>query len=89
MPGVLAGAVVRVKYLPDPHQFKIFVAAVLLYIGLRMIGDLRKKNTGTDAKAQSEKKIQELVKRHRAGANGHADPANCSAVGLTIFNLRR
>ena len=35
----------RVKYLPDPHQFKIFAAAVLLYIGLRMIGDLLKKNT--------------------------------------------
>lgn len=36
LPGVLVGAVIRVRYLPDPRHFKLFVAFVLLYIGLRM-----------------------------------------------------
>lgn len=44
LPGVLLGAIVRIKYLPDPKQFKIFAATVLLYIGLRMIRDLIEKN---------------------------------------------
>lgn len=91
LPGVLFGAIVRIKYLPDPKQFKIFAAAVLLYIGVRMIRDLLKKNTRTETKAQSEKRFQEMVKRYRMGGvdAGLIDPANHSAVKLTHFNLRR
>jgi uncharacterized protein len=91
LPGVLFGAIVRVKYLPDPKQFKIFAAAVLLYIGIRMIRDLTRKNTGTETKAQSEKRFQEMVKRHREGGkdSGLTDPTSQSAVKLTHFNLRR
>jgi uncharacterized membrane protein YfcA len=42
LPGVLAGAVIRVKYLPDPTTFKKFAAVVLLYIGLRLLRDIFK-----------------------------------------------
>lgn len=91
LPGVLFGAIVRVKYLPDPTQFKIFAAAVLLYIGSRMIRDLIKKDTGTQTKVQSEKRFQEIVKRHREGyKNGElVDTSSQSAVKLTHFNLLR
>lgn len=91
LPGVLFGAVVRVKYLPDPQQFKIFAAAVLFYIGIRMIRDLLGKNAGIETKAQSEKRFQEVVKRHREGVKhaGRPDPTSQSAVKLTHFNLRR
>jgi uncharacterized membrane protein YfcA len=40
LPGVFIGALVRVAWLPDPRHFKLFAAAVLLYIGLRMATDL-------------------------------------------------
>jgi len=43
LPGVLIGAYARVAWLPDPKQFKLFAAAVLLYIGARLIRDLLKK----------------------------------------------
>ncbi len=91
LPSVLFGAIVRVKYLPDPKQFKIFAAAVLLYIGIRMIRDLIGKKTGAQTKAQSEKRFQEMVKRHREGENeaGLIDPTSQSAVRLTHFNIRR
>ena len=36
VPGTLAGSFIRLTLLPDPHIFKIFVAAVLLYIGVTM-----------------------------------------------------
>lgn len=91
LPGVLFGAIVRVKYLPDPKQFKVFAAAVLLYIGVRMIRDLLGKNSGTQTKAQSEKRFQEIVKRYRTEKKyaTHSDHPGLSAVRLTHFNLRR
>lgn len=52
LPGVLAGAVIRVKYLPDPTTFKRFAAIVLLYIGFRLLRDILKK---TDKPSQAKK----------------------------------
>ncbi len=40
LPGVLAGALVRIRYLPDPTTFKRFAALVLLYIGLRLVENI-------------------------------------------------
>jgi uncharacterized membrane protein YfcA len=40
LPGVFIGAYIRVAWLPDPKQFKLFAAAVLMYIGARLIRDL-------------------------------------------------
>jgi len=42
LPGVFIGAILRVAYLPDPKNFKLFAAGVLLYVGLRMARDLTK-----------------------------------------------
>lgn len=47
LPGVLFGAMVRIRYLPDPGKFKVFAAAVLLYIGARMIHGLIKERRNT------------------------------------------
>ncbi len=44
LPGVLLGAIIRVKYLPDPVKFKLFASGVLFYIGFKMIKDLLQKN---------------------------------------------
>ena len=50
LPGVLIGAIVRVRYLPDPRSFKLFAAGVLLYIGVRMVVDLLGRRARTDGK---------------------------------------
>jgi uncharacterized protein len=39
LPGVFIGAWVRIWYLPDPKNFKLFAGLVLLYIGLRLAWD--------------------------------------------------
>jgi len=88
LPGVLLGAVVRVNYLPNPKQFKIFAAAVLLYIGVKMIRDLLSKNSGAQSKAQSEKRFQEMVKKQQTREKD-GDNVIRSAVKLTHFNLNR
>jgi uncharacterized membrane protein YfcA len=45
LPGLLLGYYVRILYLPDPGNFKVFVGLVLLYISSKMIYDtFRKRN---------------------------------------------
>ena len=46
LPGVLAGVLIRITYLPSPEAFKLFVGFVLLYIGTKLLLDiLRKKQS--------------------------------------------
>jgi uncharacterized membrane protein YfcA len=49
LPGVFVGTLIRVRYLADPGAFKLFVAAVLLYIGARLVLDLRRSERKTGA----------------------------------------
>ncbi len=44
LPGILAGALIRIVYLPDPRSFKLFAAFVLAYLGIRLCLDLLKKS---------------------------------------------
>lgn len=39
LPGVFLGAAVRIRYLPDPRNAKLFVGCVLLYLGARLLYD--------------------------------------------------
>jgi len=91
LPGVFIGAFVRVAYLPDPKNFKLFAAGVLLYIGLRMVRDLVKKKSKLLDKADSEKRFQETVRRHRLKTGGRDNPdrENPPTVKVTHFNLKR
>lgn len=80
LPGVFIGAIVRVKYLPDPKNFKFFAASVLFYIGARMVYDmLKKKFPGQENKATAEMKFQKLVQAHKRKAelSGQSLPSVC------------
>jgi len=39
LPGVFLGAVIRIRYLPDPRYCKVFIGCVLLYLGVRLLKD--------------------------------------------------
>ncbi len=43
LPGVFAGAFIRIRYLPDPRYAKVFVALVLLYMSARLLLDLKRR----------------------------------------------
>jgi len=51
LPGMALGAVIRVTWLPDPGNFKIFAGAVLLYIASRLATTIFKRTKA--AKTQS------------------------------------
>lgn len=48
LPGVVLGALLRIVWLPDVRDFKLFVAAVLLYISLRLGRDILAGNRQPD-----------------------------------------
>jgi uncharacterized membrane protein YfcA len=37
LPGIFAGAIIRIRYLPGPRECKLFVGCVLLYLGIRLL----------------------------------------------------
>ncbi len=83
LPGVFLGAYIRIVYLPDPRNFKLFAAAVLLYIGFRMAKDLLRKKTGsTGSGSDSEKRFQ-LMMQKRHGQKAASD------VKMTHFTWKR
>jgi uncharacterized membrane protein YfcA len=89
LPGVFIGAFVRVAYLPNPKNFKLFAAAVLLYIGIRMFHDLVKRNTGDNSAASSEKRFQDMVRRYNENKSANGGEFMLDAARITHFNLRR
>ncbi len=91
LPGVFIGAFVRIEYLPDPRNFKLFAAVVLLYIGVRIIRDLvQRPRSGMD-KASSEKRFQEIVYRYRRQKETSSGSTKdvLPTVRVTHFNFKR
>ncbi|MCB2214938.1 sulfite exporter TauE/SafE family protein [Desulfofustis glycolicus] len=91
LPGVFAGAFIRIVYLPDPQTFKVFAAGVLGYIGIKMIGELvrGKKANGPDT-GGGEQRFQEMVRRYRTRSADRGKTAHAwSPVTVTHFAMRR
>lgn len=82
LPGVLIGAIVRIRYLPDPRNFKMFVGLVLLYIGCRLLKDLLTKTRGGNKQASAEERFQQRVKEFKAKQGKDRLPA----VKVVKFN---
>lgn len=58
LPGLVLGAIIRLKYLPDPRSFKLFAGLVLLYLGGKLVQDLiKKRNEKKSAKATGDRRI--------------------------------
>jgi uncharacterized membrane protein YfcA len=82
IPGVLIGAVVRIRYLPDPRSFKLFAAGVLLYIGIRMAESLVNRRRRSGSGEAAEKRFHQVS---GADSGGRSSPA----VRLRRWSLSR
>jgi len=52
LPGVVAGGFVRLLCLPDAKHFKVFVGLVLLWLGIRLVLDIRKSRNAPNPVAK-------------------------------------
>ena len=84
LPGVLVGAIVRVRWLPDPTSFKLFAAGVLLWIGFKLAHALLKKDI--DGSGATEERFQALIKAH---AKKRESGENIPAVRVLKFSTTR
>jgi hypothetical protein len=88
VPGIFIGAVIRILYLPDPKNFKFFAGCVLLYIGLRLISSMIKKNDSITAKARAvEARFYAAKNKQVIAAPNDKDPM--PAVKTVKFSLKR
>lgn len=61
IPGVLIGYYIRIRLLPDPRYFKLFVGLVLLLVALKLIRDTRsKKINSRDESCNSPDRVEDL-----------------------------
>lgn len=59
LPGLFIGVIIRIKYLPDPRNFKFFIGCVLLFIAIKLLHDL------TPGSGKSKLKTQALEDRFK------------------------
>ena len=76
LPGVFIGVIFRIKYLPDPKNFKFFVGCVLFYIAARLLYDLTPNAGALKKKTNAlEKRFKEratlIRKQQQLGAASH------------------
>ena len=81
LPGIFIGAILRIKYLPDPRHFKVFVGCVLLYIGIRLLYDL------TSKAAKAKANTLELEERFKQSATKGKSSIKTLHFSLTKYTF--
>lgn len=91
LPGVFIGAVVRVLYLPDPKNFKLFAGCLLFCIGLKMVCELLSARGGGKDKPEGKGRVQEEGRDDRINLirTEAVSSSALSEVGETFFNFKR
>ncbi len=88
LPGIFIGAVLRIRYLPDPKNFKFFAGCVLLYIGLRLVYAMIKKNGSTIEKAKTvEERFYAEKNKENTAPENKTNPMQ--AVRTVKFSFKR
>jgi uncharacterized membrane protein YfcA len=90
LPGVFIGAYARVVWLPDPRHFKLFAAAVLMYIGVRLIRDLLKKPAAKPAAAPAGQPCEVSVlefSRQRIAYTFQGETYACPTMGIFALSF--
>ncbi|MFC1555441.1 sulfite exporter TauE/SafE family protein, partial [candidate division KSB1 bacterium] len=85
LPGVFIGVVFRVKYLPDPAAFKLFVGIVLFFIGFQLLYQtvfkyIRSKNS--DADIHSDKKTKSINEELLKSVNSSDEMIKTKKAGI-------
>ncbi|HAP93038.1 MAG TPA: hypothetical protein DCM26_00225 [Desulfotomaculum sp.] len=72
LPGVFAGAWIRICYLSDLKAFKLFVGLVLLYLGIRLLYESAGRYLKTREQTIAlEKKFQERMRKIKSKTSTH------------------
>ncbi len=88
LPGVLVGYYIRVRFLPDPKAFKLFVGLILLYIGLRVIKKILQKVKSEGAEQNADFAVSNVTySMTRMGFDFQARRVEFSLAAIIILAL--
>jgi uncharacterized membrane protein YfcA len=92
LPGLYFGAMIRIRWLPNPKNFKLFVGGVLLYIGLRLLYEQtplarRRKTKILEFEAGVQQRLQKVLKESGQSAGQGLPPA--ARVRTTHWSAKR
>ncbi len=88
LPGVLVGYYIRVRFLPDPKAFKLFVGLILLYIGLRVIKKILQKVKSERAEQNADFAVSNVTySMTRMGFDFQARRVEFSLAAIIILAL--
>ncbi len=77
LPGVFFGVIFRIRYLPDPKNFKFFVGCVLFYIAAKLLYDLTPK---AGALKKKTKALEEKFKERSTQIRGQSQKESVGYV---------
>jgi uncharacterized membrane protein YfcA len=88
LPGVLVGYYIRVRFLPDPKAFKLFVGLILLYIGVRVIKKILQKVKSERAEQNVDFAVSNVIySMTRMGFDFQARRVEFSLAAIIILAL--
>ena len=88
LPGVLVGYYIRVRFLPDPRSFKLFVGVILLYIGVRVAKKIIRTNGPAVAEANGNFSISNVTySLSRMGFDFQTQRVEFSLAAIIILSL--
>ncbi len=88
LPGVLVGYYIRVRFLPDPKAFKLFVGLILLYIGVRVIKKILQKVKSEGAEQNADFAVSNVTySMTRMGFDFQARRVEFSLAAIIILAL--
>ena len=88
LPGVIIGALVRVMYLPNPRYFKLFTAAVMLYIGFRLVQNLlRSKKGGATTSSDGTRRRASQAGQGKRLAESDAEGKSVKTLELSPYSI--
>jgi uncharacterized membrane protein YfcA len=85
LPGVFTGAILRIRYLPDPKNFKFFAGCVLLYVGVRLLYTLIERGGKKMMKAKElEEQFTRRVGLRKCGKSGDERGAVVKTIKFSL-----
>lgn len=88
LPGVLAGYYIRVLYLPEPRNFKLFVGIILLYLGVRVIQKVLHRGVQETPAAHNDFRVRNITFNFtRMGFDFQARRVEFSLAAIIILAL--
>ena len=88
LPGVLVGYYIRVRFLPDPKSFKLFVGMILLYIGVRVVKKIIRSHGSAATEANGNFAISNVTySLSRMGFDFQAQRVEFSLAAIVFLAL--